>query len=562
MIDPQRKLELYRQLHEKVKVDAEIFWLSKPDPTPQDMQKRAAALVASFRVGLSDEEARWITSWAFDQPPLKPKGKKANIVKAQRFGKELVARAWPKIHEYVDRNDPMGLVEFLDAYPRHIRDAIDASDGMSVIHRCLIGEPISKEMLQGYSAPSKYTPSGIGPVTNSTTTAGIGGIGIQAADFPYSDRGKGMPPLGKDGLPPFRPRLNVLPADLSEAYEWRHLLTKDIHNPKGLALFIEMAEQVCMSRDGKISERSVALIVEGFHRSMKSNSLYHVAEPFCEFLEEAAVQLPDFTITDDMLPRKEGVVFFSKPVTFALDAAGDAGILWGVAWNKSYTWDSTPDVPRQTARIVDRQLDPEKLPQDLGGKVYPYLTLYILATTQKSGRPRRPWCVGITELRCGDTYQYVRSMWNKVENPDEPLGEQRNLWSPLDDVTLRLIAAFGLFIRQKILVEEEAQPNRAARRRVEQETGGDVEKFAKESTVRTVLLRHKYRIHKDGSAVQSEASGRRYDKCRWLVSGFWRQQVCGPGRSERRPTWVAPFVKGPVDAPMKLAKETIYKVAR
>lgn len=561
MIAPQRKLELYRQLHEKVKVDAEIFWLSKPDPTPQDMQKRAAALVASFRVGLSDEEARWITSWAFDQPPIKPKGKRANIAKAQRFGKELVARAWPKIREYVDRNDPMGLVEFLDAYPRHIRDAIDASDAQSVIHRCLIGEKVKREidrpeMQKAMYAPgsaAKHTPSGIGPVTSTNRSS-----------FPYDVKPPAMVPLGPNGERPegFKPK--IMPADISEAYEWRHLLTKDLYNPRGLALFQEMAEQVCLSRDGHITEKSVRLLIHGYERSMKSNSLYCVAEPFCEFLEAAAVQLPDFTISSDMLPRKEGVVFFSKPTTFALDAAQDAGILWGIAWNKSYTWDSRPkeNAPRRTSAMLERELDPEKLPQDRGGHVIDYLTLYILATTQKSGRPRRPWCVGITELRCGDTYDYIKKYWTKVDDETEPLGETRSLWSPLDDVTLRLIAAFGLFIRQKILVEEEAQPNRAARRRVEQETGGDPNKFAKESTVRTVLLRHKYRVHKDGTPVQSEPSGRRYDKCRWLVSGFWRQQVCGPGRSERRPTWVAPFVKGPQNAPMKLAKDTIYKVAR
>src|SRR5262249_28976173 len=34
---------------------------------------------------------------------------------------------------------------------------------------------------------------------------------------------------------------------------------------------------------------------------------------------------------------------------------------------------------------------------------------------------------------------------------------------------------------------------------------------------------------------------------RWIVTGHWRQQAYGEGRSLRRPTWIAPFVKGPAD---------------
>jgi hypothetical protein len=36
---------------------------------------------------------------------------------------------------------------------------------------------------------------------------------------------------------------------------------------------------------------------------------------------------------------------------------------------------------------------------------------------------------------------------------------------------------------------------------------------------------------------------------RWLVSGHWRNQPYGPGRSLRRPQWIAPHLAGPADAP-------------
>jgi hypothetical protein len=39
---------------------------------------------------------------------------------------------------------------------------------------------------------------------------------------------------------------------------------------------------------------------------------------------------------------------------------------------------------------------------------------------------------------------------------------------------------------------------------------------------------------------------------RWIVEGHWRQQACGPGRSERRPVYIHEFVKGPADKPLVL----------
>lgn len=49
--------------------------------------------------------------------------------------------------------------------------------------------------------------------------------------------------------------------------------------------------------------------------------------------------------------------------------------------------------------------------------------------------------------------------------------------------------------------------------------------------------------------------GRHY-RHRWIVSGHWRDQAYGPGRSLRRQQWIPAHVKGPDGAPM-LATETV-----
>lgn len=61
------------------------------------------------------------------------------------------------------------------------------------------------------------------------------------------------------------------------------------------------------------------------------------------------------------------------------------------------------------------------------------------------------------------------------------------------------------------------------------------------------------------SPSQGDGSGEGRYHHRWIVSGHWRSQPYGPGRSLRRPVWVRPHVKGPDGAPM-LAGERVWAV--
>lgn len=48
---------------------------------------------------------------------------------------------------------------------------------------------------------------------------------------------------------------------------------------------------------------------------------------------------------------------------------------------------------------------------------------------------------------------------------------------------------------------------------------------------------------------------------RWIVRGHWRMAACGVGRTERRPTWVAAYVKGPDDKPL-MQTNKVYDLIR
>lgn len=82
--------------------------------------------------------------------------------------------------------------------------------------------------------------------------------------------------------------------------------------------------------------------------------------------------------------------------------------------------------------------------------------------------------------------------------------------------------------------------------------GGDQRPDPMARTVKMLVLREPPKSSGSGGG---EGGSGRYSH-RFVVRGFWRNQPCGPGNSERRLTWVAPFIKGPEGAPL-VERETV-----
>jgi hypothetical protein len=68
------------------------------------------------------------------------------------------------------------------------------------------------------------------------------------------------------------------------------------------------------------------------------------------------------------------------------------------------------------------------------------------------------------------------------------------------------------------------------------------------STVTLVELRARPTNGRDDD--QGEGGTRRAYSHRFPVEGHWRQQPCGPNNSQRKPTYITDYVKGPKDAPL------------
>lgn len=121
-----------------------------------------------------------------------------------------------------------------------------------------------------------------------------------------------------------------------------------------------------------------------------------------------------------------------------------------------------------------------------------------------------------------------------------------------ESVGPRLFATCVLFLAQAVVRTEAAPPfARHERRRLEQDG------WTRPPVVRVVRLR---RIETRQRAEDSPAP---VDwSCQWVVRGHWRQQPCGPKKSERRTTWVMPYTKGPEDKPLRPPRATVFAVVR
>lgn len=116
------------------------------------------------------------------------------------------------------------------------------------------------------------------------------------------------------------------------------------------------------------------------------------------------------------------------------------------------------------------------------------------------------------------------------------------------DEDRRLVMALMLLLESTIVVSESVSIARPQRRRAA--------RAGLPASVRVVRLRrasHHERADGDDSGTEWTH--------RWIVSGHWRNQACGPKQSERRLTWVAPHIKGPDDKPLVI-RPTVRALVR
>ena len=161
------------------------------------------------------------------------------------------------------------------------------------------------------------------------------------------------------------------------------------------------------------------------------------------------------------------------------------------------------------------------------------------------------WCL----TRVGDALGYfdsadavyARTRWAQ----DTPLPFDVFAWryhQEWSDHSMRNLLRSVFAVAQSPFIAETAErADRATRRRADRAAPN----APAPDSIRVLRLRRR------PSTATSAGGDRASLSHRFPVRGHWRNQACGPARSERRPTYVAPYIKGPVDAPL-VVRPTVH----
>lgn len=117
------------------------------------------------------------------------------------------------------------------------------------------------------------------------------------------------------------------------------------------------------------------------------------------------------------------------------------------------------------------------------------------------------------------------------------------------DLEAYLTATFLLATQPRIGQITQHDPTPRRRRRVSPSAPGDIA-----TGVNLVALRENARRLVEDTGGEDKKWGL---SVRFMVRGHWRNQACGEKLGQRRPVYVAPYLKGPEDAPLKTS-ETVF----
>ena len=120
----------------------------------------------------------------------------------------------------------------------------------------------------------------------------------------------------------------------------------------------------------------------------------------------------------------------------------------------------------------------------------------------------------------------------------------------------RFMLAGLAWLKQEVLTTTAGHVERHRRKEFNKKTGQDIR------TVQVVQLRRAARPPQQGDGQQPEDAPTKEWAHRWVVSGHWRNQACGPKSGDRRLTYILPYVKGPDDKPLLEPRRKVYEVRR
>ncbi len=245
---------------------------------------------------------------------------------------------------------------------------------------------------------------------------------------------------------------------------------------------------------------------------------FYVSAPICELLYEASKSIPEtWTFTEDALYIPAGFVWLSTPFPTVDEEYPSRALAWATVDLNDRGWRMLAPAAAEGERIVAISFFDELKP-------FPALL---------------PQAFMLVKLGANLQMQLGRLQPNgRMFN--EESGRKR----------ARLFATLMAFLQQRILVSPKFVADRAARRRFKNATRKPLS-----DEIRPVMLR---------KAVYAGKGEHRDVKwtCQWAVHWHWRNQPYGPvGQKYYRPKYIASYIKGPEDKPLR-HPERLFAVVR
>lgn len=291
-------------------------------------------------------------------------------------------------------------------------------------------------------------------------------------------------------------------------------------------------------------------------------SLYRVTEPMVDLLMHAAAQLDaDDTFDPDLAPAPHGLVYFAKPVpVYDLRKTVMLGhwLLWCPVSVSTIVGD---DLVSEPATLMvwwnDNVIEPDMVQERMLTQFAEETHGTIDEVRSKVNRITGRWSsIGsqylaqgapIGELMAPVAEEMIAAELAKLA--DAPLGEAATEADVLASHTTnlaRVAHALWLMMGQTVALTHEERVERHAVKRATR---------AKLPAKVTVV-----KLRREREQTVGGHETREYDH-HWIVNGHWRWQPFGPGRTQRRRIWIAPFMKGDLSKPL-LTTEKIYSLDR
>lgn len=259
---------------------------------------------------------------------------------------------------------------------------------------------------------------------------------------------------------------------------------------------------------GPVNDVGASVIRGNEINRLNESHLFHVAADMVELATAASRSIPHFELVPEDLPTKAGLMVFDQiPARLTWPEGESVGV-------RAVCWAPIPN-GRDNTLLITRYLDRSEVAPLINRS-----TVYRNAFQEPS-------------LIYAHGGEFIWAFGRNDASPDADSGLRE---------FVKFMRATWLLMQQPIARESEAEPNRAARKRL-------IRMGHEPAPVRVIELRRP-----KGSSEHSD-SDREYHH-QWIVRGHWRQHW-HPKRQVHRPVWIAPHIKGPEGAPL-IGGEKVY----